>query len=278
MADKIVVPLDGSPLSDRVLSQLRRILRRRDAAVELIEVLPTQAVEVERVPGQLVEAARRHLEGAAAPLREAGVTVETRVLIGDPAERILAHSHECAASLMVMATHGRSGIPRWTRGSVAERVLRGSTVPVLLANPFVLESTEELRFRRILVPLDGSEEAAAVLPLARELARLYEAQVVLHFATPIGVAVNGMPAIFTTKDDALELLKAFVPRLEGVTVELSTGQGDPADTILDAVERKHCDLVAMTTRGRSGLSRWIMGSVAENVVRHARCPLLLKRV
>ncbi len=276
MLDKILVPLDGSPLSDRIVGLLRRILTRKDAEVSLVEVVsprPPGGAD----PKALMEESRRHLESVAAPLRAGGARVAIEVLAGDPADRLVGRALERPTSLIVMATHGRSGVQRFTRGSVAERVLRESPAPVLLANPFGLEDAKEMRFRMILVPLDGSQAAAAVLPLVREVARLYEAEVVLHHAIPITVIAEGAPPVLMTDEEARGLLRPFVSQLEGVRVELSTSVGDAASGALEACERKGCDLIAMTTHGRSGLSRWLMGSVAENVVRHARCPLLVVR-
>jgi nucleotide-binding universal stress UspA family protein len=276
MFDKILVPLDGSPLSDRILTQLRRLLVRKDAAVSLVEVVAPGDLEREKVSGQLMESARKHLDSVAGPLRAGGARVDARVLVGDPAERILLHSLEDPPSLVAMATHGRSGIRRWTRGSVAERVLRGAKSPLLLVNPFT-EEGKEARFKRILVPLDGSEEAASLLPLACGFARMYDATLVLHFATPVSITIDGVPQDFVTAADARRLLERFVPRLGGIPVELSTANGDPASTILDAVSEKKCDVIAMTTSAQTGLTRWILGSVAENVLRHAHCPILVQR-
>src|SRR5687767_9086159 len=129
MLDKLLVPLDGSPLADRILTLLKRLLAQRDAQVELVQVLAPRDVEREKSPGQLSEEARKHLDGDAALLRAAGTKVETRVLVGDPAERLLLHATETNPALIVMSTHGRSGIQRWVRGSVAERVLRNAKAP-----------------------------------------------------------------------------------------------------------------------------------------------------
>lgn len=278
MLSKILVPLDGSPLSERILSQLRRLLVRQDAAVTLVSVVPPRSLETEKEPGTLVIEARKHLQSVAAPLREGGARVETQVLIGDAAERILSHSLEDPPSLIVMATHGRTGIQRWTRGSVAERVLRGAQAPILLANPLALDAATETRFKRILVPLDGSRESAQVLPLAREIAKLYGATLVLHFAVPVAMPVEGVASVMLSPADARAVLEPHKQACAGVAVEVTTGAGDPAASILDTVDATKCDLIAMTTHGRSGVSRWVFGSVAEHVARHAKCPLLVQRV
>src|SRR5688572_5585157 len=148
MLDNILVPLDGSPLSDRVVGLLRRILVRKDAAVTLVEVVPMDGSGRADPAPRLAEA-RNHLERVARPLRDGGARVQTDALAGDPAERVLNRSVETPTSLIVLATHGRTGLERFTRGSVAERILRGSKAPVLLANPFGLDAARELRFKKI---------------------------------------------------------------------------------------------------------------------------------
>lgn len=218
----------------------------------LVEVVPAERLKDERVPGRLQEDARRHLERIAEPLRREGARVATQVLAGDPADRILLHALEHPPSLILMATHGRSGLERWKRGSVAERVLREARAPILLANPFCLKGPQELRFKRILVPLDGSEASARILPLARELALLYESVIVLHFSIPISAPIDG-PPILMTDGEARALLEPFAKRLEGARVELVTSVGDAASAILDTVNQQKCDLVAMTTQGPIGL-------------------------
>lgn len=278
MLDSIVVPLDGSLESDRILTQLRRLLVRNDADVTLVEVIPAERLKNERVPGQLLEEAHQHLARVAEPLRTGGARVETKVLAGDAAERILLYTLEKSPALVVMATHGRSGIQRWTRGSVAERVLRECRAPVLLANPSGLDAPRDLRFKRILVPLDGSSEAAEILPLVRALADLYDSEVVLHFTIPTPPPSDSFLATPLGDADAKAVLEPYARTFEGRSVELSTCVSDPALGIVEAAERRACDLIAMSTHGRSGISRWVFGSVAEHVLREARCPLLVRRV
>ncbi|MEZ0228391.1 MAG: universal stress protein [Planctomycetota bacterium] len=274
--EKIVVPLDGSELSDRIVAQLERILRRKDSSVTLARVLPAEA----RLPGgeALVDAAQVHLDGVARALRARGATVATEVLVGEPADRIVAFAQERGASLIAMATHGRTGLARWFRGSTAERVLRASPVPVLVANPFGLGERDERRFGRILVPLDLSERSTEILPLVREVATLYESEVFLLHAIEVPAPLE-YPVSFEhlTGADATKMLAEQAKKLPGLRVSTATEVGAAAWSIVQTIEREKIDLVAMTTHGRSGVARWAYGSVAEQVIRHAACPLLVKR-
>ncbi len=275
--EKILVPLDGSELADKILTQVRRLLVRHDAQVMLLSVLSPRALEREPVPGHELEVARRHLDVVATALREQGASVESEVLVGEPAERIHAFALGYRPSLIAMSTHGRTGISRWIRGSVAERVLRIAPYPVLLANPFGLADREELRFRRILVPLDGSDASAEILPVVKDFASHYESEVLLHMAVEIPQIEPLVYPLMISTEDAQMRLEPFRAGLPGIRVLISTSLGSPAATIVDTAEREKADLVAMTTHGRTGASRWAFGSVAEQVIRHCPCPLLVKR-
>lgn len=284
---KILIPLDGSELSERILAQVRRLLVRQDAEVLLLHVVGAQeaggAAEEQQL--QAVEASRSYLERLVQDLNGDGATAHARVARGDPAERVLEVATEVGSDLIALATHGRTGLDRWVRGSVAERLLRRSPAPLLLANPHgVARGGGEARFRKILVPLDGSELAARILPSVRELALLYGAQVVLLRVEWIVPATAHYPLAETmplrTADEVAATLAPFREALVagGVEVSAQVEFGVEAERILHVAETQGVDLVAMTTHGRSGLSRWMFGSVAENVLRHCTCPVLVQRV
>ncbi len=272
---RILVPLDGSELADRILEQVRRLLVRRDGAVTLLRVLTPLALELEKRPGEQLELARLQLERLASALRAQGAQVTCEVAVGEPADRIHVFDLERRPSLIAMSTHGRTGLARWTRGSVAERLLRVARAPLLLANPFCA-GKDELRFRRILVPLDGSERSAGILPLVNELASLYESEVLLHMSASVPRLDTMVYPLLVTTDEAQKTLDLFRDRVPGRVQTIPT-VGPPAATILEVAEREKVDLVALTTHGRTGAARWAFGSVAEQVIRHAPCPLLVKR-
>jgi nucleotide-binding universal stress UspA family protein len=177
-----------------------------------------------------------------------------------------------------MATHGRSGLDRLLRGSTAENVLRASKAPLLLANPFALDPKNEVRFKRILVPIDFSPRSTEILPLVWETAALYDAEVVLLNVTEVPMPLE-FPVSFERVSglDSERLLKETVAKLPGIRVSTATDIGSPERSIIRRVETEAIDLVAMTTHGRTGLARTAFGSVAEHVLRHAKCPLLVKR-
>lgn len=283
MFQTILVPVDGSELGDRILTQVQRLLHVQDAQVKLLRVVPASNDDA-RAQQERFDGAKAHVERLRDQLSTQGVTARAVVLRGDPAEVILQCVESQRPSLVAMATHGRSGPSRWVRGSVAERVLRACAAPLLLANPRALESQSEAGFKRVLVPLDGSQQAEAILPTAIELARQYGARITLLRVGWLAPAAMDYPvhaAIPPVTPEELEAtLEAPKARVAaaGLPVETMVSFGFEADEILAAVEREPGTLLAMTTHGRTGLDRWLFGSVAEKVLRGCTSPVLVQRV
>jgi nucleotide-binding universal stress UspA family protein len=280
MLKQILVPLDGSELSERILTRVHTLLFAEGTEVKLIRVLSEREVERAAQSGpDVVDVAQTELSRVAAMLADAGAAVSHEILFGDPAEQILAFADGYRPALIAMSTHGRSGISRWVRGSVAERILRHAPFPILFANPAGIRATpafeapsgdedlaRELAFHAILVPLDGSERSASILPLVADVAKTYSSRVTLLHVVENEVPLGPAPDF--------EPLRA---RLPGVPVAIRAVSGTPAETILDVAANELFDLVAMTTHGRSGVARWALGSVAERVMRSCSTPLLVKR-
>ncbi len=276
MLKKILVPLDGSVLSDRILDQVRRLLVREDAEVRLLGVLPPPRERTRALK------AERHLEAHGEALCDAGARASfATVLSGDPAQGILDYAAKYRPSLIAMSTHGRTGLRRWRRGSVAERVLRACPFPLLLWNPYRKPAARSAsaRFGRILVPLDGSAQSARILPIVGALAGLYGSRVTLFHTTELYPVAADYPMVQLppTPREVARAMAPFRRRLRGIPVSVQSTLGTPAAAILDAAEKGKADLIALTTHGRSGFSRWAFGSVAEQVLRHSACPLLVLR-
>lgn len=302
MFERILVPLDGSPLAEMVLPQLGRILRHEDAEILLLRsvhippVPPEWGSTTEELRKQEREAAQAYLENLARRFAGRGAKVHGRVVSGPASEMILKVAEEEDATMLAMATHGRTGLSRFAFGSVAEKVLRASPLPLLLVRSFRptpqgdLEprSAEELPFRKILVPVDGGKASAAAVGPAVKFAQLFDAQgVILRVVPPYippGPILPGMEPILppeipepdSAKDPATA---AAAKRFEaaGLKVRRRTVIGDPAAAILDHAFEKNVDLIAMATHGRKGLSRWALGSVTERVLRSAPVPMLIVR-
>jgi nucleotide-binding universal stress UspA family protein len=272
MLEKILVPLDGSPLAERILVHVRRLLHVKDGRVLLAHVVPIDAPPAE------VEDARARLERLRAELAAQGAMVEARVVSSaEPvADALLGLAREWGPGLIALSTHGRGGVSRLVRGSIAEELLRRSSDPVLVANPRAFEA-DEARIRRILVPLDGSETSAAILPAASALARVYGSEVVLLHALEVVLGSLDFP-IFEAVDEAQRMLARMARRVESVPVRTRVVQGAAAMVIFGVAIQENADLIAMTTHGRTGLSRLALGSVAEEIARASPCPLLVQRM
>lgn len=198
---------------------------------------------------------------AAETLGELPEGMECRVVEGAPAEQITGFAAEHGAGLIVMGTHGRSGVNRFLLGSVAERVLRESAVPVLTVRG---ESGKVPSIRHILCPVNDSEAARQSLALATEMAECLGATVtVLHVREPGGT-------------DSIHDLCAWVPDAQRgrCTVSEVTGGGEAALEIVKLSASLPCDLVVMGARHRSFFDSTVIGTTTVRVVRHAACPVL----
>jgi len=276
MFRKVLVPLDGSEVSARILTFLEPIIELKGASIVAL------SVESDPPPGPQGEASGAWSQGVDALQRQSAAVSAIRRQ-GDPAEEILAVACSEGVSLIAMSTHGRTGISRLVRGSVAERVLRSADTPVLLVNPFTKPHAQDSQISRILVPLDRSATSAAVIPEVAQLAQAYSSHVTLfHVANP-ELHESPMAERRETERDKVfreqaaihvrQLAEAGVQATVKVVFEFGA-----AAQILAAVEDQAIDLVALTTHGRSGMSRWLFGSVAEHVIRQCRAPLLVKRI
>jgi nucleotide-binding universal stress UspA family protein len=209
---------------------------------------------------------------------------------GKAADVLIEKGEADTAMLIAMATHGRSGLNRFLLGSVAEKVLRGSANPLLL-----VRATEEAKgegeavFKTVIVPLDGSELAESVLPMVADIARKLNLEVLLFRAYHIpsyayagdeGYAVNYEELVSGVRDEAKEYLKKKVAEVKKLGVEavsFSTKEGFAGDEIINIGRNTPGSLMAMCSHGRSGVNRWLLGSVAETVVRHSAGPVLITR-
>lgn len=253
MFERVLVPLDGSPLAEEALNRVAALLRSGDSEILLVRA----AAEGEE---------DAYLERQERKLTRQGFRVRRAVRSGPPAEVILELAEGLRATMIAMSTHGRSGISRWVFGSVAEKVLRASRIPLLLVRSF---GAKPLAFRTLLVPIDAGDASLEVLPVVAGLARRYESRVLLVHVCG-GPLSCSIPVPHVTR--AHEML-----RREGIQAEPVLRMGDPAEQILEACREGSADAIAMTTHGRIGASRWVLGSVAEKVVRAADVPTIVVR-
>lgn len=289
MYKKVLVPLDGSALSEGVLPYVRSLARAVELPVELLRVDESARSEASS-PTAMDE---EYLKKVAASF-SGFAPVKCSVAPGAPADRIIDLASAQAGTLIAMATHGRSGAKRWLLGSVAEKVLHAATNHLLLVRPTGGDSGGEARLHRLLVPLDGSEFAEKVLPVVTDLAGRLKLEVILarvlihiYFASPEVLPLFGASNPYQkeiweqARSEATQYLtgkaaQLHAQRLPQVSFELIDGSAEGAAAeIIDLAEKSTGNLVVMCTHGRSGIGRWLLGSVAERVVRHSSVPVLL---
>lgn len=286
MIRRVLIPLDGSEMAESTILRLQFLLRQSDARVTLLSVVDSwqkgwlthAAVTASDLEADMARQAEGYLDTVAAKLESTCRHVRTHVEVGNAAEMILAIADEEKSSVICMATHGRSGIERWVYGSVTEKVVRASQHPVLVVPSF--DRTEpvggvdrrEWDFTSIVVALDGSRQAMQILPHVEEGVRLFGARVTLLLVLEEDADPHAV-------DLAAEHLAGAAGLLEeaGVVAHTELRRGDPAAELLDYAPRYDHDMIAMTTHGRSGVSRWMLGSVAEKVLRRATVPVLVVR-
>lgn len=297
MYKKILVPLDGSPTAEAVLPYAQALAAGFKTAVDLLSVIDIGAMTTHLAPDKI-----RHLDGIIATEEKKCATyledvaknfshspTECRMVRGTPAEIILETTRQDRDTLIAMATHGRSGAKRWLLGSVAEKVLRGTTNPLFLVRAAAAKTSPQQIVNSIVVPLDGSPLAEKILPTVCGWARALDVEVTLLRAFEFPAAAYYSSETFIpdydeireeARKEAAVYLKAKEDSLvrEGVrTVSILTTEGPAADEIISHAQTAPGAVIAMSTHGRSGVQRWLLGSVTEKVVRHADDPVLVVR-
>jgi len=221
--------------------------------------------------------ARQRIETLAGHLRSGGLRVQSAFSTQEPSGAICAQAAELGADLVALGTRGRSALSYVLSGSVAERVSRLATAPVLTAHA---DSPGPAPYRCVLVPTDFSADSNAALALAREIVLRTGGKLVLlhaydlpHMMT-IGAGLAAANIEKTLADDAHARLAQLRGALSGVDVETIVSALQPDPAISEAAARSHADLIVMGTRGRTGLAHVLLGSTAERVLRRAQVPVI----
>jgi nucleotide-binding universal stress UspA family protein len=289
--NKILVPLDGSQDAETILPYVERLATAMNARVLLLAAVDRPRDWGEDTGGDLKgerHEAESYLRRLQARLASAtGNDVEAEVVASEPAAAVLAASEKQQPDLIAMTTHGRSGVARWVLGSVAAKLLHATHTPMLVVRPPTDgKQSDAPTLTKILVPLDGSELSASVLPFAADLAKSLGASVMLFHAVlepvmtyPAGGAVFDSGALKGMEAGAHEYLAAVARDLDdkGVKTNREVAIGNATDGIVWAAEREGAELIVMSTHGRSGIGRIVLGSIADAVVRRTSLPVILVR-
>ncbi|MFH0768072.1 MAG: universal stress protein [Chloroflexota bacterium] len=306
MYRKMLVPLDGSELAEIVFTYAKELAGRLDIEVIVLHIVtPERALFAHAQQAYLkqsVETIRRQAREVQKKtgISEGGKLVEVRgeLAVGSPPEEILRYSEKENADLILMATHGRSGVRHWALGNVADKILRVSKVPVFLVRAGISDETPYDKWPQkiILVPLDGSELAESVLPHVEILAKQRSTEpvnVVLlrvcepplttsYYATELStVPLNWGDYIQQETARNKQMAGNYLAGIEkrfrdsNINVQSEVLFGKAAEEIINYANRNPFSLIVMATHGRSGLKRWVYGSVAENTLLGVSNPILL---
>jgi nucleotide-binding universal stress UspA family protein len=313
MIRSILVPLDASPFGEAAIPLALEIARRAGATIHLASVHEPVVVTAPARPALLIESvpsaplvdpavdaelrAQRgsYLESVGQRLRgESGLEIATTLLDGPVPDSLAAHAAESRTDLIVMATHGRSGLTRVWLGSVAEGVVREAAVPVLLSRPDEqsrgsdASAVRPQRLRHVLLPLDGSALAEAILEPALEVAGDAECTLLTVVEPLVAIAPAGLVgSVALPADDPEQRASSARDYLDSTAAKLRARarvvrthvlvHTHASRAILDHAREIGADLIAMATHGRGSLRRLFLGSVAEKVLRGAETSVLLYR-
>ena len=290
-----LIPLDGTKLSESAFELLPLLKSLGFDAVHLVSVWQGADEEKEAAPsrgeGELREVAvkgrsylQAYLNEQANRLSAIGLEVGTTVRIGRPAEETVSCAEELNVDLILIATHGRTGVARWRLGSVADRIVRTTSLPTLCVGPNVEVELESFKLERILVPLDGSGLAEEALALARFISDKTGCGIDLVRSVSLTpVAYDQSMGIYpgdmiTAMEDAARSYLARKREELGENRDLRTALlvGAAGEQLLGYLAENPASLVIMASHGRGGFVRAAMGSVTDRVL-HGPAPVLVIR-
>lgn len=286
-AQRILVPLDGSELSEHVFPWLRLWVKHVPRCeIELLRCFELPAtiylIPELAVPTAALFSTSELGDAMAAYLKEKVTQLDlenvvTTTAMADPASHILELG--ATASLIVMASHGRGGLGRWLMGSVSTKVTRGATVPVLVISAKCLSHPPDVmpKMTTIVLAYDGSPAAQRAATKSAELARLFDATLHLYQ----GLSLVDMPSAVVQEANHLEFERtrdemiALADSLEKIKTQVEIREVSTASGIVEYAEEIDANLIVMGSHGKGGLARWMIGSETERVLHHAHCPVLI---
>jgi len=294
MYKKMLVLLDGSKMAEIVFTYAQELSGRLNMTLDLLHVCSPQEAEQLPMHEAYMERMAEIVQGRAAEIRvklnetieEKDMRAQGKVVVGYPAEEILKYADANDIDLIMMSTHGRSGVRIWGLGSVAEKVIHASRIPIWLVPSDIREEViwDRLQKKTIVVPLDGSKFSATVIPHVINIIRQRESalEVVLLYVEDPRIYVE-LASVSSKQVEAdhfymRNYLEEQVQRLnrEGIASRAEMLVGNPASQFISYIEKNPAQLIAMSTHGHAGISRMIFGSFAENVLHLVKkTPILL---
>jgi nucleotide-binding universal stress UspA family protein len=293
---RILCPVDFSDTSQHALEHAFAFARWYEARVTVLHVMgvPMPVMPLSGVPAaaalpplrpeEVSEDVRRFIGSTSGAALD---TADVAVVEGSAVREILSHAEQPSVDLLVMGTHGRGGFEALFLGSVTEKVLRSTHVPVLTVPP-AIERVESVVYKTILCPIEFSDSSTRALEYALTLAKETDARLILlHVVEPLGdVPEPGEVSRFTVPEyrlslevDACARLRSAVPDEARVwcTPQERVVWGKPYRVILDLAAQENAEVIVMGVHGRGVLNRRLFGSTTHHVIREARCPVLTLR-
>ncbi|HXV83789.1 MAG TPA: universal stress protein [Candidatus Binatia bacterium] len=297
MYTRMLIPLDGSKVAEQVLPYARFLAKALGIPAELLGVVdpetlvafsnPAQGRPLDTLVAETTSRTATYLDTTARSFQ--GAQIKCSVEKGKPEDVVIEKAAVDKNTLIVMGTHGRSGIQRWLLGSVTDKVLHGTTQHLLLVRASDQGKTDgEAALKTVILPLDGSALAEQALPHVVDLAQKMKLEVVLVRAYALPPAISAEDYGYYSADlldqlesEARDYLQEKVNEvkqrgIERVASVVNTGYG--AEEIITLARNTPDNLIAMCTHGRSGIKRWVWGSVTDRVVRHSGDPVLIIRL
>ncbi len=302
MLQSLLVPLDGSEFSERSLRLAKDLAKPTGAALHLAHVHVShppdallsntqfhyEGLDMEEYDGRDRENEKAYLEGLTAAVSGEDIAVDSMLLEGEVAKEMAAYATRVGADLVLITTHGRTGVKRLWLGSHADALLHQTNLPILVLHPprggQVPNAVRS--FRHVMVPLDGSGLSASILPAAADLAAAVGARITLVHIVPdstgfgfwAGHSLKGPEATVMGRATAYLDARAAELRNQGLEVETCVEAHDtPAVAIAELAKRLDADVIALATHGYGGLRRALAGSVADKILATCPLPLLVQR-
>ena len=297
MFDPILVPLDGSLLAECVLPHVVAIARAFDAKVILLRVLEKNRANgsvqlFDLVNWQIKKTeAKLYLEKIRERLIKSRLRIEATVLEGLVAESITEFAHSHGVKLIILSSHGRSGLSQWGISSVTQKIIFSAPTSVLIirANQPAASGSIERQYTRIMVPLDGSLRAENVLPMVTLLARFHQSQIHIVHVVKTPEIARQMPLVreevelsdrivALNREEAIRYLDQVRQQspLDAIDVQTCLLTSDNAAAALhELAEKENIDIVALSAHGYSGNDQWPYGSMTNNFILYSKMPLLI---
>ncbi len=291
MFHHVLVPLDGSSLAECVLERATSLAKAFGARVSFLRVLEEPELGCARPIDPLewnmckVEV-RSYLEGLTQRFREAGLEADYAVLEGQPPLRIMEFIQSQKVDLLILSSHGKTGLSGWNGGSVFNKMLFRPRVSTLIVRAYAPAAQHAGKFRRLLVPLDGSARAECVLSPLATIARIHDADVLfIHVVrrpemprrTPLADEDMRLSnqVVERNQQEARRYFEQLQPRLPGKSQVRLLVDEEASYPLHDLAREEDIDLIVMSAHGQSGKTRWPYGAVASSFILYGNVPTLV---